>query len=111
MIFMQDNAGIHTAKKVKKWFEDQGIPLFSWPPYSPDMNPIEIVWAWLKQWIEEHYPGLKTMGVAAEDYEALYHAIEEGWEAIEQDKIDALIKSMDHRVEALRLAKGWHTKY
>jgi transposase len=41
MIFMQNNAHIHTAKKVKKWFEDEGIPVMEWPPYSPDLNPIE----------------------------------------------------------------------
>jgi DDE superfamily endonuclease len=26
---MQDNASIHSAKKVKKWFEDEGIPLLN----------------------------------------------------------------------------------
>ena len=40
LIFMQDNAPIHTAKKVKKWFEENGITIMSWPPYSPDLNPI-----------------------------------------------------------------------
>ena len=41
--FMHDNASIHTAQKVKDWFEDQRIPVLDWPPYSPDMNPIEHV--------------------------------------------------------------------
>jgi hypothetical protein len=27
--FIQDNASIHSAKKVKKWFEDEGIPLLN----------------------------------------------------------------------------------
>ena len=40
--FMQDNASIHTATKVKWWFEERGIILLKdWPPYSPDLNPIE----------------------------------------------------------------------
>ena len=40
--FMQDNASIHTAIKVKEWFEERGIILLEdWPPYSPDLNPIE----------------------------------------------------------------------
>ena len=53
--FMQDNAPIHTVKKITKWFKDQGIPLINWPPYSPDLNPIKHVWAKMKQWIHEHY--------------------------------------------------------
>jgi hypothetical protein len=43
LYFMQDNAPIHMANKVKKWFEDNGIDTSDWPPYSPDLNPIEHV--------------------------------------------------------------------
>jgi len=41
LIFMQDNASIHTSYAVHKWFEDIGIPLADHPPYSLDLNPIE----------------------------------------------------------------------
>jgi DDE superfamily endonuclease len=47
--FIQDNASIHTAKKIKKWFKDNAILLLNWPPYSPDMNPIKHVWAKIKK--------------------------------------------------------------
>jgi DDE superfamily endonuclease len=57
-IFMQDNAKIHTAKIIKKRFKDKSIQLIEWPPYSFDLNPIEHLWAVLKQWIHEHYPDL-----------------------------------------------------
>ena len=43
LVFMQDNAKIHTAKVVKEFFKEMGIPLTDWPPYSPDLNPIEHV--------------------------------------------------------------------
>ena len=39
--FMQDNAAIHTARKVKEWFRVYGVDgITDWPPYSPDLNPI-----------------------------------------------------------------------
>ena len=42
MVFQQDNAPIHTACATVRWFEEHGIELMkSWPPYSPDLNPIE----------------------------------------------------------------------
>ena len=41
IIFMQDNDPKHTAILTKKWFEDNNVELLSWPPQSPDLNPIE----------------------------------------------------------------------
>ena len=41
LIFMQNNAPIHTVKKVKQWFENNGITVMEWPPYSLDLNSIE----------------------------------------------------------------------
>ena len=40
-IFMQDNALIHKAHKVTEFFKEIGIEVMAWPPYSPDLNPIE----------------------------------------------------------------------
>ena len=45
MIFMQDGASSHTARVVKKGFNDKGIKVLDWPPYLPDLNPIENLWA------------------------------------------------------------------
>jgi transposase len=111
MIFMQDNAPIHTAQKIKDWFENRGIPLLPWPPYSPDLNPIEHIWARMKEWIQKHYPELSEMGHTQEALNELARVIVEAWEAIPQEDIDHLIKGMDYRVNAVRAAQGWHTKY
>ena len=41
LIFIQDNTPIHTAHTVRNWFTENVIPVVDWPPYSPDLNPVE----------------------------------------------------------------------
>ena len=65
----------------------------------------------MKQWIHDNYAHLKDMGDSQAAYDELTRVIIEAWEAIPQDYIDHLIKSMDYRVNAVLAAKGWHTKY
>jgi transposase len=77
MILMQDSAPIHTAKKFREWFENQGVMVTKWAPYSPDMNPIENVWHMVKDWIVQHHPELNEMGDSEEAYQALYRDIQE----------------------------------
>lgn len=51
-----DNASIHTSTKFKnraKEWEAAGLTIFYLPPYSPQLNPIEILWKFMKYyWIE-----------------------------------------------------------
>ena len=39
LLFMQDNAPIHTSRLARAWLEENGIDVMEWPPYSPDLNP------------------------------------------------------------------------
>jgi len=44
-----DNASIHKSKKTKKYLQcHRNIQLFYLPPYSPEYNPVEIFWKWIK---------------------------------------------------------------
>ena len=49
LLFMDDNAPIHRAAVVNEWMENYGISRLMWPPYSPDISPIENLWAYLKR--------------------------------------------------------------
>jgi transposase len=80
LIFMQDNAPIHTTGKIDTWFDNHSISRTDWPPYSPDLNPIEHIWAKLKLWVIKNYPNLFEDGKSEEAYQALYNALNEGWD-------------------------------
>jgi len=51
------------------------------------------------------------MGQSKEDLERLIEAYKEAWLAIDQGLIRWLIDSMDQRLEAVKKARGWQTKY
>ena len=60
-LFMQDNSGIHTAKLVRAFLKDHDWTIAKHPAYSPDLNPIEYVWAYMKQKLGKQYAHLLTM--------------------------------------------------
>jgi transposase len=47
-IVIMDNLSAHKGEAVRKLIEDQGAELRFLPPYSPDLNPIELVFPKLK---------------------------------------------------------------
>jgi transposase len=50
-VVIWDNASFHKSARLTEGLEKAGIGLVFLPPYSPDLNPIEQFWAWLKGWI------------------------------------------------------------
>lgn len=112
MSFMQDNAPIHTARIIKKFFEENGISTIDWPPYSPDLNPIEHAWAKLKEMIYRLDPDIEnSQGSIGDLKDRFNELIERAWEALGQEYFDKLIESMPRRIQAVIEAKGWYTKY
>ena len=82
-----------------------------WPPYSPDLNPIENLWAIMKAEIYKLHPELKFVDDTEETLRALIEAAKEAWNSIEDRILYNLSVTMPHRVQAVINAKGWYTKY
>lgn len=110
-LFMQDNASIHTARAARAFLAKHGITTIDWPPYSPDLNPIEHLWWVLKKLVFKHYPQYNNFSRAEEEWDGFCEALKRCWRMIPGSLIKTLIISMPRRLEACRKAKGWQTKY
>lgn len=53
-IVVMDNCSIHHVAEVKSMLEDAGILLLYLPPYSPDLNPIEEAFGYVKGYLKSH---------------------------------------------------------
>ncbi|KRH91823.1 putative Mariner transposable element, partial [Pseudoloma neurophilia] len=61
-ILQHDNAACHTSKLTKNWLNDQGIQVLPWAPQSPDMNPIENLFSYVRNKLgKEKYTTIEEM--------------------------------------------------
>lgn len=105
--FQQDNDPKHTAKATKQYLTSEGFntdSTFSWPPQSPDLNPIEHVWHHLKL-------KLSSYETKAKGVHDLWDRIEEQWNTITKEQCQRYIDSMPARIQAVIKAKGGYTNY
>ena len=104
IVFQQDNNPKHTSKWAKRWFQDNQIKVLEWPPQSPDLNPIEHLWQYLKVRLANHQEEPKSI-------HELWERVEAEWNAIPVEVCLNLIESMPRRVGEVIRAKGGNTKY
>ena len=103
---MQDGAPGHASKETKKELQERNIYPIYWPAFSPDLNPIEAVWNWMKDWIQEQSPNDEQLS-----YDRLREVVRASWDALPEQFLKDLIDSMQARCEAVIAAEGGHTKY
>lgn len=106
ILFMQDNAPGHKAAGTTADLRARGITILEWPPFSPDLNPIESVWNKMKDYIQIHH-GL----VEKPSRTQLRQWTREAWDAVEEEYLEDLLQSMPQRCRDVIDANGMHTKW
>ena len=104
VMFQQDNNRKHTSKKVIEWFKNHAIHLLDQSVQSPDINPIENLWRYLKLKLNMYDQPPKEMQQHQE-------CVEEQWDAIPQDFRTGLVEIMLKLAAAVLKAKGKYNKY
>jgi transposase len=104
IVLQEDNAPIHTCKQAKEWRKSRDIISLTWPPNSPDLNPIEHVWYLIKGVIQKMNSRPMTLP-------SLKDAIKKAWDECDQLIMNRLVESMPDRIAAVIKAQGGNTKY
>ena len=73
-----------------------------WPPQSPDLNPIEHIWAHVDRVLNKS---------AVTSAETLFAALKVEWDRIEPDLLKHYIGSMQRRCSVVIKSRGGATKY
>ena len=85
MTFMHDKAPGHRAHATRGWLATHNIPVFGpWPSKSPDMNPIENLWAQLQRAIDNR-PN------RPQNEAQLWRAVQEEWRNVNMWDVRRLI--------------------
>lgn len=102
-VFQHDNDPKHTSKICREYLEElerqEKIIVMKWPPQSPDLNPIELLWEELDRQVRKSTPNSAT---------ALWAQLQDAWKKIEPLTMAKLLERMPRLCAAVIKAKGGH---
>lgn len=102
-VLQDDNARPHRCNLVNEFKNARGIrSLTSWPPNSPDLNPIEHLWDYIGKRVQARIP---------RSLQQLELFLQDEWNNVPQAFIDNLISSMRRRIGEVIVARGGNTRY
>ena len=105
-LFQDDNAPPHRSRLAQEQFDVCNIERMDWPPYSPDLNPIENLWNLIKK-------QLKSRENRPRNVADLQAALEQIWSDLyrQHDIWRKFIISMPDRLRKCISARGYAIPY
>ena len=104
LILQQDNARPRVARVCQDFLANNYIAPLAWPPYSPDLTPIEHMWDELDRRVRKRRNPPATLA-------QLRNAFIDEWNNIPMRTVNALVNSIQRRIRAAAAARGGHTRY
>jgi len=99
----QDNDPKHTSKLCSNYLqreeESGALKMMVWPPQSPDLNPIELLWDELDR---------RVRRVCLTSQEHLWEILQKAWSEIPNSVLEKLVERMPRLVKkVLSTKRGW----
>ena len=99
--FQQDSVPAHRAQSTQQWISTHFPDFISpreWPPYSPDLNPMDYsVWSILEA---------RACSKPHKNLEALKHSLTEQWDKITDEEVRTIAKNFTKRLKLCVEANG-----
>ena len=107
--FQKDHSSILDFCVLQKWLSLQAdVELVDWPPWAPDMNPIENMWSEVKKTMQDTWPVLPPR-----NSDKLWTLVSDAWDEVasSQPYVRSLIESMIWRMKSVVEGQGFWTSY
>jgi transposase len=99
--WVQDNAPVHGAA-AGRFLDDAGITPIPWPANSPDLNPIERIWAIMKRKLKTfHYEKLRKAGLGE-----IMTILQQIWKSIPNSTFEEILEELPYRIKWVLKHKG-----
>ena len=103
--FQQDGGPGHKAQATLDYMKTWNLVPIFWPPFSPDLSPIEGIWNRLKDILQEIDPEVHR------NSRRLREAVLRAWETITDAEVRERIRTMHQRCLDVIAAGGMETKW
>lgn len=101
-IFQEDNDPKHSSRLCRGYLESKNINRMEWPAQSPDLNPIENLWAILNGKAKDRRP---------KSDQELFGILENEWNKLDKTILTNLVDSMPNRCRLVIKHRGMPIDY